>query len=166
MINNILEYFQQGISFWDVPQTAIAFSKENENGVSSKLMWSFVLDIHPNSIYAELSPSSRRKLIEEDYYESSLKWEDYADTISKLKKLILSRKERLLINWETKLEERDSFLEKTPYNEDNFDLLEKAMKETHRMWDNYQRVVDAVLKDGNDSALGGSLESLSEQGLI
>lgn len=166
MINNIFEYFNQGISFWDIPQTKIAFNKEFSNGVDSKIMWGLVLDTHPQSIYAELDPVSKRKLIEEDYLEETLKWDDYIDTISKLKKLILSRKERLLVNWEAKLEERDSFLEKTPYNEDNFDLLEKAMKETHRMWDNYERVVEAVLKDSSDSALGGSLESLSEQGLI
>lgn len=166
MINNILNYFNEGISFWDVPQTKIAFSKEYSNNVTSKVMWCLILDTHPQSIYGELDPLSRRKLIEEDYLEDTLKWDDYLETISKIKKLTLSRKERLLANWEAKLEERDSFLEKTPYNEDNFDLLEKAMKETHRMWDNYERVVDAVLKDNNDSALGGSLESLSEQGLI
>lgn len=166
MINNIFEYFNQGISFWDIPQVKIPFAKEFESNTPSKHMWALVLDIHPHSIYAELDPKSRKAFIETDYLEGSFDWSKYQETISKLKKLILSRKERLLVNWETKLEERDYFLEVTPYNEDNFDLLEKAMKETHRMWDNYQRVVDDVLKETGDSALGGSLESLSEQGLI
>ncbi len=165
---NILEGFDIDSDIWVLhPQLKVVLREEYESKTDSKIIWGILLDIHPQSYFAELSPSLRRELIEKDYLQiDKFDWSKYSNAIDKLKKFVLTRPKRLLKNWEDKLEERDLFIYNTPYNEDNFDILEKAMKETYKMWDNYEKVLKAFTKEQEEGALGGVQESLSEKGIL
>ena len=168
MINNILDSFDIDVDIWEVhPQMKILFREEYESKVDSKIMWALLLDTHPKSYFADLDLLNRRSLIAIDYLNNELfQWRDYEDTITKLRKVLLTRPERLLKNWEDKLEERDAFIAALPYNIEHVDMLEKTMKETYKMWDNYEKVLEAFKKQEDEAAMGGSQESLSERGLL
>lgn len=167
MITNILDDFNIEADFWADPQMRILFKEEYDSGVPSHTMWGLLLDTHPKSKLADLDPISRRTIIAQDFLaDISFKWNEYENTITKMKKVVLTRAERLLKNWETKLEERDYFLDNTPYNEDNFDLLEKAMKETYKMWENYEKVLNRFQKEDEGATFGNLQESASERGDI
>lgn len=168
MINNILEDFDIDVDIWKRhPQMKILFREQYESGVSSNTMWALLLDCHPKSYFADLDQIDRRNLISQDYlHHDAFDWRSHEPILDKMKKVCLTRPERLLKNWEDKLEERDAFIYNTPYNDDNFDILEKAMKETYKMWENYEKVLSTFRKQEDESAMGGAQESLSERGLL
>jgi hypothetical protein len=168
MVSNILEDFDVDIDIWELhPQMKILFKEQYENEVPSNVMWALLLDCHPKSYFADLEQADRRILLAQDYiHNESFDWRAYEEILAKMKKVCLTRPERLLKNWEDKLEERDAFIYNTPYNEDNLDMLEKAMKETYKMWENYEKVLAAFRKQEDESAMGGAQESLSERGLL
>ncbi len=168
MINNILDNFDVDTNIWELhPQMKILFKEEYDKEFPSKVMWALLLDAHPKSYFADLDPINRRNLISQDYLNNdSFDWMSYADTSTKMGKALLTKPERLLKNWEDKLEERDAFISATPYNAENLDMLEKAMKETWKMWENYEKVLESFRKQEDESAMGGAQESLSERGLL
>jgi len=168
MVNNLLDNFDIDVDIWKLhPQLKVLFAKEYNDGVSSKIMWALLLDTHPKSVLADLGPTDRRAIIAQDYLSNeTFDWKMYNDTIEKMKKYLLTRPERLLKNWENKLEERDIFISATPYNAETIDMLEKTMKETWKMWENYEKVLAAFKKQEDESTLGGAQESLSELGLL
>lgn len=165
MISNILDLFNSGKDFY-TEELKILFKEEYEKKIPSQYMWAFILDVHPGSIFSHLSPKVRREILSKDLIGSNIEWDSYSEVIDKIKRIFLSKVQRLLVNWETKLEERDYFLNSTPYNADNFDLLEKAMKETHKMWQNYQTILKDFKKEEEAAAFGGGEDSLSEKGII
>lgn len=168
MINNILEDFDVDADIWELhPQMKILFKEQYENEVPSTTMWALLLDCHPKSYFADLEQVARRILLAQDYIRNdAFDWKAHEEILDKMKKVCLTRPERLLKNWEDKLEERDAFIYNTPYNEDTLDMLEKAMKETYKMWENYEKVLAAFRKQEDESAMGGAQESLSERGLL
>lgn len=168
MLSDILHDFDIDVDVWEAhSQLKIILREEYEQEMPSKVLWALILDTHPKSDFAELEPVERRNLISQDYLQDDkFTWEAYKDTIAKLKKTLLTRVERLLKNWEDKLEERDAFIHHTPYNAETMDMLEKAMKETYKMWDNYDKVIKAFQKQEEDTSLGGAQESLAERGLL
>lgn len=73
----------------------------------------------------------------------------------------------MLVRQEKKLEERSDFIDSIPYNESTYEMLDKMMKETKKMWDEYYRVVKDLSEDSDDgTSMGGTQESASERHLI
>lgn len=149
--------------FYSDPQMKLLFGKYN---VPSKIMWALILYSHPDSKYATLDNLSRKMLIEQDYLKEELNLTEYKDIIDKIESLTLSKTERLLRNWETKLEERDAFIADIPYNAETFEMLDKMMGATSKMWDNYLAILKKASSEADSQTQGDIELSLSEKGII
>jgi len=82
-----------------------------------------------------------------------------------LKKFFLTKPEQYLVAWEQKLDERQEFIASKPYDHSTYEMLDKMMSNTDKMWKQYMTCLKDVQEE--ESLLeGGSQESLNEQGVI
>lgn len=135
--------------------------KEN----ASPVIWALVLSFHPRSLWHNLPTKEKTQAIEKDYLKFSLDWEKHAKDIEYLKKLFLSKAMQYLIAWETKLDDRQNFIASLPYDGNNYEMLDKMMSSTDKMWKQYMVCIKDV-EDEEATAQGKSQESLSESKLI
>ena len=147
------------------PQFPIIFEGEY-NTVPSKIMWALMLYSHPSSKYYTLDPKSRIELIAKDYLKGPFDPTQYQETLDKIDRFLMTRAERLLTSWETKLEERNDFIKSKPYNDENYAMLDSIMDKTFNMWQNYRQIYDVFLKENESKTHGNIQESLTEQGAI
>ncbi len=118
-------------------------------------------------MYYSLDHESKLALIELDFLpDFSSLWESRPETRAKISKFLLSKPERLLDGWEKKLEERDEFMHSRPYNEDTFEMLDKMMALTDKMWSAYLKIQKAVTSEGESQTVGDTELSLSDKGVI
>lgn len=72
-----------------------------------------------------------------------------------------------LNQWRKKLEERDEFINSTPYNASSYELLEKLLGNSKKIWDQYLMAEKEAEKDTNEGSVKGDIqESATELGLI
>ena len=152
--------------FWSDSQLRLIFKEEYEEDTASNIMWALILYNHPSSKYYTLDFQSRKDLIEKDYLKSPLDWESFKTTVDKIVKFLLSKPKQLLHGWELKLEERDAFMHSRPYDEDNYEMLDKMLAATSKMWDSYFSVQKKVTSEGESTTHGDTELSLSEKGII
>lgn len=155
--------------FYSDPQVKVLFSEEFSRPISSPIMWALLLYCHPKSKFYALDRKTKASIIATDFLNiPSFSFEEYEDVMRKMlsSPLITSKPQRMLANWERKLEERDEFMASQPYNESSYDMLDKMMKETHKMWQNYKITYDDFLKEEDIKTQGSIQESLSELALI
>lgn len=149
--------------FYADPQMKLLFGKYE---LPSNIMWALMLFAHPDSQYDSMDNSTKKTLIETDYLQHSISWDEYSEIISKIYDHSLTKTQRLLKNWETKLEERDAFIADIQYNAETFEMLDKMMGATSKMWDNYLAILKKASSEA-DSQIQGDVElSLSEKGII
>lgn len=162
---NLINNFDIFSDFYADPQLRLLFSEEY-NTVPSNIMWALLLYTHPDSKYSSQSDSTKQTLIEKDYLKSALDWASYSHTIDKILSYLLTKSQRLLSQWERKLEERDAFIHSLPYNEDTYEMLDKMMANTAKMWEQYLSILKKASQEV-DSQTQGDLElSLSQKGII
>ncbi len=82
--------------------------------------------------------------------------------VEKFKDKLLTKAQRFLLSWERKLEEREGFLDETPYNASNFEMLEKIMGNSDKLWKAYQQCEKDVLEESSQT-MGQQLESFLEK---
>ena len=128
-------------------------------------MWATALVYHPESKYANLDEESRVKEILEDL-ELTITWADYTDLHDHFKRLCLSKAQRFLISWESKLEERNQFIDSLPYSADTYEILDKMMASTDKMWKQYMTCLKDVENEKATQSKGGAQESLLEKGIL
>jgi hypothetical protein len=130
-------------------------------------MWAAMLYIHPESKLFNESPSVRRKLILTDYLQDpNFDFDTLKPIIDKIKTFVLSKTQRLLVNWEKKLYERDELIDSIPYNQDTYDILDKMLDKTPKMWQQYYAILEMLEKDSAAKTEGDVEESLTEKGEI
>ena len=143
----------------------IYFKEELANKVSSKVMNGLKLAFHPESDFYNLDLKSKEELIGKDYVGEEFFFASHGATIDKMLALYMTKPKRMLHNWETKLEERDLFIASKMYDDNTYEMLDKLMKETSKMWDNYFSIQKQV--DKEDVRTSGDIEeSASDKGLI
>lgn len=165
---DVLNNFDTHLDFWEVnPQLKVPFKKlySNKDIDSSSVMWSIALYIDPDSKFKNAADSMRKGLIEEDFFPD-MDWEKYKDFIELYKKLVLSKKKQFLVEWEQKLEERSNFIASKPYDEENYEMLDKMMKDTEKMWSQYLKCLKDVEEEEQAHTHGNIPESIDEQGII
>ena len=154
--------------FWvQFPELTPVFKeiKKEFKKESSSVMWALLMDFHPKSMYKNIEEVGRRNMIDVDYLGFHLEWSNYAKEQELLEKFFLTKAEKYLIGWEQKMDERQHFIASIPYSSDTYELLDKMMSATDKMWKQYL----ACLKDVEDeetTAIGNSQESPAELGLI
>lgn len=163
----VLNNFDIDSDFWAVnPQLKIPFKDVVENPDSSKYMWALCLQIHPDSKFFNLTDDTRKELISQDYFEVDWEDEEVEKHLEKLHELVLSKQEKFLVNWAKKLEEREAFIGSLEYNSETYEMLDKMMAGTQKMWTQYMKCVEDVNKEKQESTFGGAQESLTEKGII
>lgn len=165
---NVLNNFNIHEDFFDSnPQLQIPFSHiQASHPEPSDFMWSIALFADPDSKFSNTSQEFRQQLISEDYYDPD--WKDPAtqEAISLYEKLVLTKAEKFLVDWEKKLEERANFIASLPYNEQTYELLDSMMAKTERMWKQYMNCLKDVEDEKQQHTFGGAQESATEQGLL
>lgn len=182
MIDNIDPSF----NFWDAnPQMKIAFrklfeeDKSKQKNESSKIMWAITLLWHPDSKFRSVGEEYRKKLIEDDHLKINdagrgkkgrpkrFDWDQYKEEIDKFKDLCLSKAQRFLVEWETKMEERAEFISMIPYDAETFEMLDKLLEKTDKIWKQYMNCLKDVEDEKHSgSSRGGAVESLKDQNEI
>lgn len=129
----LLNSFDIHQDFWKTnPEASVLFNEEYESKVSSPHMWAHALLTHPDSKFFNESPSVRRTLIIEDYLKDP-SFQFSPELIQKFQRYTLSKPQRLLVNWEQKLHQRDEFIASLDYSAETFDLLDKMIDKTPKL---------------------------------
>jgi len=176
-MDNILDNFSRDANIWKLEPQLLAVKefanlydqdKSKDKTRSSKIMWGLVFLIHPDSVFRDLDERDREELVAKDYIgDKSFDFNTVKEESVKLRELMLTRAKRSLDAWETKLRERDKFIENTPYNIETADHLDKILKNTADLWKQYKSIREDVLKEGSMTIDKGSkTPSLSDDGRI
>lgn len=165
--------FDTKANFWEMyPQFKVGFNefykqdKSKGKIESSSIMWAIALYVHPDSIYAPVNPTERLDIIVKDYLINNLEFDPviYKKEFNLFKKLLMTKKERYLHEWEKKLDERDEFLSSVGYNEDTAEFLDKLMLNSKRLHEQYDKALEEFQKEKVDTTgKGGAEESLRER---
>jgi hypothetical protein len=147
------------------PQLKVLFSKHLST--PSSHMWALFLFAHPDSKFFNESPEDRKSLIYKDYLKEdpTFDWDEYSPLIEVLNTYVLTKAQRALMRWEQALHERDDFMASIPYTVDTFELKDKMMAATPKLWDQYESILERLTKE-QSSTHGDQEESLSEKQLI
>ena len=165
--------FNINLNFWEENPHAVYVFKNfynsdnsKEKNWSSKIMWAIALLFHPRSDYANIEFLDRLKFVKDDYLVNEIFDIDAHDEIIKIFKThCLTREQRFLSNLAKKLDERDAYLESLPYTIDNFETLEKALKNSKDIMNQYL-TVKSLVEQEDDVTFGSIVESASEKGEI
>lgn len=155
--------------FWELfPEYRETFStiynKKDIEG-SSKVMWMLIHFISPKSRFRNATSQERKKAIESDF-KTKLKWDSYLEEMNFLESLLLSKAKKYLYNWEKKLEERDEFMANIPYEAGTYDMLDKMMAATDKLWKQYRTALKDVQDEDELTSKGGATLSLGDSGQI
>lgn len=130
-----------------------------------------LLIYHPKSNIYEIPLKEKKELIIEYInrepalpkgFEFDLDSEEIIEYTDIINKSILTKAQRFLANWQKKLEERDEFLDNTPYTLTNADSLDKIMGNTDRLKSTLEKAIKDLSME-EDLAFGNELESFLEQ---
>ena len=152
-------------NFWDNPQRLHIFSSEYEANTPSNVMWALHLIYHPKSEYFDMPLKARTSLVLSDFDLKDYDLTPHADTIDRIELMSMTKTQRSLAKWENKLEERDEFISSHPYDSNTYEMLDKLMSQTSKLWDQYFSLVKQLDKE-EGNIRGGAEESLVEKGII
>lgn len=148
------------------PELKLIFQEEFDASLPFQVIQAIYLLFHPKSEFYALPLKDKVTLVERDFLKAPLDLEKLKDTVEKFKKFILTKAQRSLLNWEEKLEERDLFMASKSYDDDTYEMLDKMMMQTSKMWDQYSSILKAFSQESESQVRGDVEESLVEKGLI
>lgn len=161
----VLKIFEDFLLLYPELEVTLKHLKKEYKSNVSKVIWAMIMDFHPKSLYKNLDQSARRSILSNEYLSFQLDWKKHEVDIDTLKKFFLTKPEQYLVAWEQKLDERQQFIASKPYDSSTYEMLDKMMSNTDKMWKQYMVCLKDV-EDEEATTLGGSQESLSEQGVI
>lgn len=148
------------------PELSIIFSEEKKKKIPYKYIQAIYLIYHPNSQLYSLPLKDKISIVEKDFLQDTFIPLNYESTIDKFKKLVLTKAQRSLTNWEDKLEERDAFMASISYDEGTYEMLDKMMMQTSKMWDQYHAILKIFNEEAQTQVRGNVEESLVEKGVV
>ena len=162
-------------NFWEANSPELKYTKpfvdyyrkdrSRDKLFSSQQMWAVFMYVDPRSRKARLSDEERREEIIAYYLTPKHKWEDLEELISAYPEACLSKIQRLFRGWIDKMTERDGFIMSTDYDENTFEMLDKMMGASKRMWEQLNDIKSAMIDEELKNAVfGGRRESKSELG--
>jgi hypothetical protein len=144
--------------------------KSKDKVESSKIMYAVCFLIDPseeNRIFRAMLWDDRKSEIAKSYLRNpDFNWDLYTDIIAVCEELILSPIEKSLMYFYKKLQERDKFINDRPYDEVNYEMLDKLLSNTNKFWDYYRGLQKELLKETDKINKGGKTSSLSDSGKI
>lgn len=175
---NLIKTFSVDSNFWDlypnlkVPEVFSNLYKDDKSKKkedSSKIMWAICLCYDTKSEFYNLPLEDRIKLVEKDYLKKDniLKSKEIKPLIEMFTKLSDTPALRQLRIWNNKMDEKTSFIEKTPYNDETWEMLDKMILNNKAMYAEYMRIQKELVEEGIESSIKGDKElSLSDSGEI
>lgn len=154
-------------------------SKNKEN--SSRIMWAIALckDKHIENTWRNEDDEDRLPLLAEDIIgDKDFDWDSIEDLMYIYEQRVLTKPERDLVQFETKMRERQKFIDSTSYTLDSYDekgkplkgtatQLDKMMVDSDKIYKRHEELKALYEKSEEDGhVFGGRTESASEQGLI
>lgn len=132
---------------------------------SSNTMWMLVMFVSPRSRYRNASVQEKKQALQSDY-SLEINWDLYKEEIELLEQMMLTKPQKYLVNWEKKLEERDLFMSQIPYDSETFEMLDKMMAATDKLWKQYRTALKDVEDADELTSKGGEQLSLEDQNII
>jgi hypothetical protein len=167
--------FPTDSSFWDTyPDFKLPFKdvydKDKSKGKkdSSNLMWAISLLNHRSSVYYDLVKEEKERLLEEMFLTQGYFFanEEYVETLSfKFNKFTQDTPaNRQLKALEDVLEKRTKFIEGLEYSTVTWEMIDKMLGASPKIFADYQRVKKMLDDEKADSSVyGGASLSLLEQ---
>jgi hypothetical protein len=175
-INN----YDTSISFWELyPQLKKMkefkpiYVKDKTRGKlpSSSMMWAFAayVDISKVNTLRNETKESRLEIINEDFLGRGVNLDLVKDKpqLDRMTSLLTPGKQRVLLNYLQKLEERSKFIEDTKYSLDTATTLDKLIGGTDILFDAISKI-EANLddEDSNATLKGGRIKTVAEKKLL
>ena len=85
-----------------------------------------------------------------------------APLIERMVNITYGKARKILRKWEDKLEEWQAFIEKTPVNEANYEMIGKMMVQSHTMWKQYYVIKKEADAEVENKGLGGEKKTFLE----
>ena len=187
-MSNPLENYNENNNFWEFnPQYKVIFKdlyskdKSKNKDKTSTLMWGLLLYVHPKSDFYNL-PDKEELIAKDIFKDSKFKWEDYTDTIKKIKDITLSQAEKSLVVWDETLKKRDKFIHSQEFTLDTYiedpetgrqkllkgtaDQLDKMLANTVKLYDEYTKILKQLTEEEQTKGKGGNPISLMDAGII
>jgi hypothetical protein len=167
------------LSFWKANPSYLAVKefkkfydedKDKQKKPSSDLMWAlcFFADATQHNIYRNISEEERLDII---YDNTGTKFNpaEVESEIKLYRRLTLNQFERSMVSFMSKLEEREGFINATPYTISNAKVLDDILSNTKTLYELYQKLQEDIEKHKDQSGgttRGNVQESASEQGIM
>ena len=196
MNNGLLLSYQKGLNFWElhtywrnIKEIDRFYQKDRsqEDGKttrhkSSRIMWALLLmyDMGVDNFYRHL-PEKRRRIVlaEEIIQEPKFNWSEYEDIEKIIKERATTPAQRHYITLMKKLNERDEFINNTPYSLDQYveingknvlvkgtaDQLEKMLSSSDKIYQTLE-TINKKLELQKVAKKNEKLKSATEEGLI
>ena len=176
---SLLINFDTTVNFWSAsPQMKIpkVFAelykkdKSKDHSNSSQIMWAvaMLIDSSEDNKFRHLNEEDKKLLIKTDYLNNeSFDFDVYQEIIDQYIKLHMSKLEQELMKQESKLDERATFIDETPYDLDTADKLDKLLLNTGKLYDQIKDLKDKIrLEKDSGTTRGGMIKSATEAQLI
>jgi hypothetical protein len=165
--------FQNGDFFDSYPELAYKLpfrtlkNKFNKKE-ASELCWYVYLYSSLDSEFRTFPPDKRREELETHFLKREVhELPEVQTALEEYDNNMISLAKRNFKKWEDKLTERQQFIDETPYTVSTFDMLDKLMASTSKMWDMFLKLKAELDKEDEESKVYGGVElSDSEKGLI
>lgn len=158
---SILEKFDTDVNFWEVnPQLKLVdeFSElykndKSKNKVdSSRTMWAIALLLDKsknnqfrNLPFEEAKDQLAKHFLKDETFEWGNPW--VQRLMEQYEKLILTQAMRSLRNWESKMKERDDFINSISYDIEIAEKIDKMLTNYPKMFDTYKIISEALQLD-------------------
>ncbi len=161
-LNQEIKYMSPFKKFYD---SDISKNKD----YSSQIMWAIYLYTDPESRFSRMSEDEKRKEITENFIGDALNWGDESikTLITGYEDKLLSRLQKSYLRLLKKLEDRDNFISKTPYNEKNAKALDSMFANSSSIYKQLVEIEGELSEEKKSGQIkGGRPESLSERKIL
>ena len=155
IVGNINEDFFNQNSEMTVLSEVKKLMKEEDRETASKIMWSIYLVEHPKSIFYRLDKDDRIKEVKEGYYNLDII--KYKPIVDQFNKLILSKEERMLKDFQDTLEKIVKKVRESNYNSTkDLDFALKATEKFPKMYEGLKKLETAMKEENSKTQLRGN----------
>lgn len=136
---------------------------------SSKIMWAIYLYTDPDSRFARMAEDEKREEIKFNYLNEDFNWEEESikELIQGYQDKLLTKLQRSYLRLLKKLDDRDSFISKTPYNEKNAKTLDTMFANSSDIYKQLTEIESQLSEERKSGQIkGGRKESLSERKIL
>lgn len=155
VVGNIQEDFFNQNSELTVLSEVRKLLKDYERKEASQIMWAIYLIEHPKSVYYRMDKEDRLKEVKEGYYDLDIV--KHKLLIDQFSKLVLTKEERMLKDFQDTLERIVKKVRESNYNSTkDLDFALKATEKFPKMWEGLKKLENAMKEENSKTQLRGN----------